>query len=117
MKEHFLNWLSLRGCLDEFRANGGGHVLEDEDDFEEYINYAFSWVDTPQGHDFWKDIDQAWRREYKEYMCCVFYNFMQGHGYAHDDIVVDMGSWISEWGSDGLLNDEWNELLKEHYGY
>ena len=28
---------------------------------EETINHAFTWSRTPEGHDFWRRLDERWR--------------------------------------------------------
>lgn len=33
-----------------------------ENDFE-FINYAFAWSDTPEGHEFWCCLNEKWRDE------------------------------------------------------
>ena len=38
-------------CMsDLFGSEAGGYVLG-----------AFSWANTPEGHEFWAEIDRAWR--------------------------------------------------------
>lgn len=35
---------------------------------KELINYAFCWEDTPQKHNFWKRLSDAWKKHmYKEF--------------------------------------------------
>ena len=31
----------------------------DEDFLDEFVSGTMNWKDTPQGHDYWNDIDQA----------------------------------------------------------
>ena len=36
-------------------------VLSEENKCIEGIDYAFSWWNTKQGHDFWEKIDDEWK--------------------------------------------------------
>ena len=38
---------------------------------KEFINYAFCWANTPQGHAFWKRLSTDWRK----YMYAEFYKY------------------------------------------
>jgi hypothetical protein len=32
----------------------------------ELINYAFSWIDTKQGHEFWENVSDEWKKKINE---------------------------------------------------
>ena len=36
------------------------------EEYEEAINYAFTWAKTPQGHRFWSDLNQQWKNYIRE---------------------------------------------------
>ena len=38
------------------------NLLKQDYFFAEAINYAFTWCLTPQKHDYWLAIDQAWKK-------------------------------------------------------
>jgi hypothetical protein len=68
--EDFGDFLEENGVLDKFVNNfykfGDGYTLNyyliiNEEYKEDYIDSAFSWIKTPEGFDFWVDIDYKWR--------------------------------------------------------
>jgi hypothetical protein len=34
---------------------------------KEIINYSFCWVSTPEGHEFWSNLNQEYKSFYNEY--------------------------------------------------
>lgn len=68
MKESFIKFLEDNNALDLFKAN----LSKIDRDFDFYINQkyrmpsliidtAFTWSETPQGRQFWCDLDREWR--------------------------------------------------------
>ena len=43
-----------------WKFNAHSHCLENI--LPEVINDAFLWRDTPEGHEYWSHIDEAWRQ-------------------------------------------------------
>lgn len=53
-----INILSCPKIIDSLdKENGKVNYCEY---FTQLINYAFCWRDTPQGHDYWKDLSAEW---------------------------------------------------------
>jgi hypothetical protein len=74
----FKKFLIQRGALIKFYRNIIDHNRHANlldypllDDMEESINYAFTWSDTPEGHNFWAILDDRWRNlcDSNHYMC------------------------------------------------
>jgi len=40
-------------------------IFIDKVEPQEWINQAFLWEDTPEGHHFWAEVDEFWRKELK----------------------------------------------------
>lgn len=43
-------------------------------DPKDYIDGAFWWHDTPQGHDFWEKLNEKWKTELRRHGYEVDYN-------------------------------------------
>ena len=68
----FREFLEERGCEEAFdqafALQNPGYVLDAAlwdilggDEF--FLGRAFDWSETPEGRDFWKEIDLAWEQE------------------------------------------------------
>ena len=85
MKElSFKEWLEGRGALRPFLCNYLTRSADPEWKVEvepwcpvDWINAAFRWTNTREGHDFWDKLDDAWRDE------C-------GSGSGDRSVVLDM---------------------------
>lgn len=63
IKELILGWLDTRGCLNEFLQNAKSTGRFDETYLNGYfIKGAFSWKDTPEGIEFWTQIDKDYQK-------------------------------------------------------
>lgn len=69
----FRQFLQERGCEkafdDAFALQNPGYILNaalwevlGSDEF--FLGRAFDWSETPEGRDFWKEIDLAWEKVY-----------------------------------------------------
>ena len=56
--------LSFREFVKALENNRG----ENEGAFDFFINDSFDWADTPQGHDYWSDINSEFMTIYREYL-------------------------------------------------
>ena len=62
-KSRFGDVINVLSCpkiidsLDYYRVNGEINYYEY---LTQLVNYAFCWRDTPQGHDYWKDLSAEW---------------------------------------------------------
>lgn len=70
---YFSKWLRdkdlEKAFKDNFETEQGGHFNIYRYMFErcgwpmqieEFVNYAFTWSDTPEGHRFWKAVNDEW---------------------------------------------------------
>lgn len=55
------NWYSL--WVERFKENNLGSYTDylSSERMKEYINWAFTWDCTPEGEEYWGDIDDEWR--------------------------------------------------------
>jgi len=37
--------------------------IKENESYDEALNYAFTWYDTPQGHKFWRKLEIEWAVE------------------------------------------------------
>jgi hypothetical protein len=68
-KENFRNFLVLNDCYNEYCSN---ILAQKRSTFEEFtgkrvgfvgiINSSFSWSQTPQGQNFWSQLNDKWNR-------------------------------------------------------
>jgi len=56
-KREFKNLTNYLDILTLDRFN----TLIEEETLYELINHAFHWASTPQGHDYWSELDEKWR--------------------------------------------------------
>lgn len=42
---------------------------------EEFINYAFTWTDTPQGHYFWEGLSEKWKRYIRKKFKSLYFQY------------------------------------------
>ena len=70
IKYQFIEWLKAHEVLTIFIENFCSFYSTDWDQFDlkmfdfgpnSWIDRAFTWMDTPQGHDYWEDLDSKWR--------------------------------------------------------
>lgn len=70
MKEKFIKFLKDMHVYDEFVMNHTTTIDSVINHFplspECWISAAFFWNKSPEGHAFWKRIDDAWHNELKE---------------------------------------------------
>ena len=65
VKEIIFEWLDTKGCLKEFLQNAKSFKEPKELCFDShFIKDAFSWKDTPEGIDFWEQINQDYQKFY-----------------------------------------------------
>ena len=60
MNIEFIEFLHRKGVLFAFAINGGFFDLSFTPDDTDWIMSAFTWRNTPQGHVFWREIDDEW---------------------------------------------------------
>lgn len=77
-KRIFFNWLKVQGAYDAYkqaRHNTNNLIGEDYRTTpyyrchlfpHQFLNNAFTWRLTPEGHDFWDNINSKWRKYLKE---------------------------------------------------
>ena len=66
---NFREFLEGYGAFDKFVRNAAREygirpfdtvILCDENMPEDWVNDAFEWAETPEGHGFWMDIHEEW---------------------------------------------------------
>lgn len=71
LKHQFIEWLKAYEALTIFIENFCCFYNTDWDQFDSkmfkynpnaWIDRAFTWMDTSQGHDYWQDLDAEWRK-------------------------------------------------------
>jgi len=57
-----INILSCPRIIDsvDYKVNGEINYYEY---LTQLINYAFCWIDTPQGHKYWENLNNLWKDE------------------------------------------------------
>lgn len=77
-KRIFFNWLKSKGAYEAYklaRHNNNHLVGEDRRTCGYYrlplapiqfVNHAFTWRSTHEGHDFWDHINSQWRKYLRE---------------------------------------------------
>lgn len=67
MIEQFKDFLTKEGCLDKFITNTETldytqtlEELAETNNPADYVMDAFSWHDSPEGGEFWEDINAKW---------------------------------------------------------
>ena len=62
--------LKYSKCLSfrEFVKALENHRGENLDTFDSFINDSFDWAATPQGHNYWSNINSEFRAIYREYL-------------------------------------------------
>lgn len=78
IKRIFFNWLKAQGAYDAYKRarHNNNHLLGMDQAATPYyryrlvpvqfINHAFTWRLTPEGHDFWDNINCKWRKYLRE---------------------------------------------------
>ena len=75
MKERFIKFLKNKRLYSKFVRNLEGRSVWAIIQFEkfvttrkpsEYVIKAFIWYETPQGHQFWCDVETEWLKEIKK---------------------------------------------------
>lgn len=69
----FIDFLKENNCLDQYKNNVKSFHVNDliffrnifNQDPKGYVTSPFLWVGSPEGPDFWKDINQKWKSELK----------------------------------------------------
>ena len=71
LKFQFFEWLSAHNALTSYIANFCTFYNTDVAQFNDklykydpiyWIDRAFTWMDTPQGHDYWEDLEYEWKK-------------------------------------------------------
>jgi hypothetical protein len=82
-KRIFFNWLQKHDALEKFRHNRFTFSLECKGSgwprianyiympLSEAIGLSFNWRHSPEGHEYWRNLDDIWMREYK----AIFRNY------------------------------------------
>lgn len=67
MIEQFKDFLTKEGCLDKFITNTETldytqtlEELAETNNPADYVIDAFGWYDSPEGGEFWEDINAKW---------------------------------------------------------
>ena len=71
IKDSFLVFLENNNCTEQFKINF--HNDKDHDSLDDLIKegeyfliiQAFLWDGTPEGEEYWSDIDQLWYEYYE----------------------------------------------------
>lgn len=63
-RKHQIEWRTNSGRFNDVAENLDVYLAHSK--FLSYIDYAFSWGKTREGHDFWERIDSRWRQRMKE---------------------------------------------------
>lgn len=59
----FLQFLEEQGVKHSFYRNLDPSFSQDpETSIEDFVSRAFEWSESPEGHDYWEEIDDIWRR-------------------------------------------------------
>lgn len=78
IKRIFFNWLKSKGVYEAYKLarHNTNHLLGEARRTNGYyrrrlvpyqfINQAFTWRLTPEGHDFWDNINSDWRHYLRE---------------------------------------------------
>ncbi len=65
MKDKFIQFLRDNDALEKFEANCKGHhalSLTVEEAYEDCeIDTSFRWSTSPEGYDYWNELDNKWR--------------------------------------------------------
>lgn len=79
-KRIFFNWLKKHDALEAYKHNRFVFMREHRIrgwmcsyDYAsmsvfDALGLAFSWVNTPEGHTYWSELDEIWMYEYREVM-------------------------------------------------
>lgn len=82
-KRIFFNWLKKHDALEKYRRNRFTFSLTCDGvrrprianyfymPLSEAIGLSFSWMHSPEGHEYWRNLDGIWMREYK----AIFRNY------------------------------------------
>jgi len=63
-------FLDANQCRAKFDSNlNPRYTLKDivEFDVPSLITFAFNWTTTPEGYDYWRDLDRKWYEFYTKY--------------------------------------------------
>ena len=71
IEERFITFLKNKGIYDQFILNLDVNppleqFFKDSEFEKEFICSAFSWLNTPEKHDFWRDINDEWLETIKD---------------------------------------------------
>lgn len=78
IKRIFFNWLKSKGVYEAYKLarHNNNHSVELAQRTTiyyrnhltpfQFINHAFTWRDTHEGHDFWHGINSKWRHYLRE---------------------------------------------------
>lgn len=58
--EQFNKFLEDNGCKDSYYSEMGYYELEDFD-AEDWVDSFFVWDNSPEGHNYWSDLNVSWR--------------------------------------------------------
>jgi hypothetical protein len=63
VKKILYNWLEKHGARENYKTAiqlVGSHAYNTYS-LREIINWSFVWERTPSGHDYWRDLNTAWK--------------------------------------------------------
>ena len=70
MKEKFIEFLKTHKAHSRYVRNAKNSNLTldiitktSKDTPQGWIARAFTWIKTPEGHDYWRNLDNYWREE------------------------------------------------------
>ena len=78
IKRIFFNWLKSKGAYEAYKRarHNNNHLLGMDQATTPYyrhrlkpvqfVNHAFTWRDTHEGHDFWDNLNYEWRKYLRE---------------------------------------------------
>lgn len=78
IKRIFFNWLKSKGIYEAYKLarHNTNHLVGDDRGKnpyyrchlipEQFINHAFTWRSTHEGHNFWYAVNFEWRRYLRE---------------------------------------------------
>ena len=69
IKRIFFNWLKSKGAYEAYKlARHNTNHLKDNPYYRcnlvpvQFVNHAFTWRETHEGHNFWDQINYEWRQ-------------------------------------------------------
>jgi hypothetical protein len=77
-KRIFFNWLKSKGAYEAYKLarHNNNHLIEEDHRTcgyyrlplspVQFVNHAFTWRSTHEGHDFWNEINCQWRKYLRE---------------------------------------------------